>query len=185
MDDKELVTAFLNGNTEAFSEIFEKYYGEALRMAYLITGSRCDSEYVVQDAFIKCYEKMRSLKNPEKFKYWFFRILTRTAWRYCGKQKREQPVDQLFDSEIISHDKSSFQILAEQETASEIKKAIEKLDPKQKTAVVLYYYNEFSVKEISEIMHCTQGTVKSRLFNARKNLGKILSPMTERSFKNA
>ena len=185
MDDKELVTAFLNGNTEAFSEIFEKYYAEALRMAYLITGSRCDSEYVVQDAFIKCYEKMRSLKNPEKFKYWFFRILTRTAWRYCAKQKREQPVDQVFDSEIISHDKSSFQILAEQETASEIRKAIEKLDPKQKTAVVLYYYNEFSVKEISEIMHCTQGTVKSRLFNARKNLGKILSPMTERSFKNA
>ena len=188
MSDKDLIETFLQGDADAFSQIFEKYYGEALRMAYLITNNRCDSEYVVQDAFIRCYEKLPSLKNPEKFKYWFFRILTRTAWRYCGRQKREQPVPQVFDSEIAADDKSSLEILAEQETSSELKAAVAKLNPKQKTAVVLYYYNEFSVKEIAEIMHCTQGTVKSRLFSARKNLSKILTPTNEtneRSFKNA
>lgn len=181
MEDKELVAAVLNGNQEAFGDLFEKYYAEALRAAYLITGNKCDSEYVVQDSFIRCYEKLSSLKNPERFRYWFFRILTKTAWRYCGKQKREQPVSEVFDSQIPSREKSSFEILAEQETSSEIKNAIEKLEPKQKTAVVLYYYNEFSVKEIAEIMHCTTGTVKSRLFCARKNLNKSLSAMNERS----
>lgn len=188
ISDRDLIETFLQGDADAFSQIFEKYYSEALRMAYLITNNRCDSEYVVQDAFIRCYEKLPSLKNPEKFKYWFFRILTRTAWRYCGRQKREQPVSQVFDSEIAADDKSSLEILAEQETSSELKAAVAKLNPKQKTAVVLYYYNEFSVKEIAEIMHCTQGTVKSRLFSARKNLSKILTPTNEtneRSFKNA
>lgn len=85
---------------------------------------------------------------------------------------------------MAADDKSAFQILEEQETANEIRAAIEKLNPKQKTAVVLYYYRDFSVAEIAEIMHCTQGTVKSRLFNARKNLGKELHSLNERSFDN-
>ena len=68
MNDRDLIETFLQGDADAFSQIFEKYYGEALRMAYLITNNRCDSEYVVQDAFIRCYEKLPSLKNPEKRK---------------------------------------------------------------------------------------------------------------------
>ncbi len=185
MADKELVDAIRQGDTEAFSLLFDRYYGEALRAAYLITGNRCDSEYVVQDAFITCYEKLSKLRDAERFRYWFFRILTRTAWKYCNKQKREQPVSEVFDSELPSHDPSSFEILAEQETASEIRQAVNALSPKQRTVVVLYYYHEFSVAEIAEIMGCTAGTVKSRLFSARKNLQKSLSQTKERSFNHA
>jgi RNA polymerase sigma factor (sigma-70 family) len=185
MEDKEIVNKILNGDPDSFEKLFDKYYSEALRAAYLITGNKCDSEYVVQDTFIKSYEKLSSLKRPENFKYWFFRILTRTAWSYCKKQKKEQPVSEIFDKQSASHDKSSFQILAEQETSEEISRAIQKLDNKQKTVVILYYYNEFSVKEIAEIMRCSAGTVKSRLFFARKNLSKALSTQDERSFKNA
>lgn len=185
MEDRELIEKFLSGGgDEAFGSLFEKYYPEALRTAYLISGSKCDSEYIVQDAFIICYEKLSKLKDPDKFRYWFFRILTREAWRQCKKIKREQPVEQVFDSAQVSDDKSAFEILAEQETASVVRTAIDKLDAKQKTAVVLYYYKEFSVGEIAEIMRCSQGTVKSRLYAARRNIGKELTLMNERSFDN-
>lgn len=185
MEDRELIEKFLNGGgDEPFGRLFEKYYPEALRTAYLISGSRCDSEYIVQDAFIICYEKLGSLKDPDKFRYWFFRILTREAWKQCKKAKREQPLEQVFDSKQVSGDKSAFEILAEQETASAIRTAINKLEVKQKTAVVLYYYKEFSIGEIAEIMCCSRGTVKSRLFAARRHLGKELKLMNERSFDN-
>ena len=184
MEDSKLIAEILDGSEEAFEILFDKYYSEGLRVAYLIVGNKCDSEYVVQDTFINCHTKLKSLKNPDRFRYWFFRILTRNAYKYCGKRKREQPLEQVYDNQMAADDKSAFQILAEQETANEIRAAIEKLNPKQKTAVVLYYYRDFSVAEIAEIMHCTQGTVKSRLFNARKNLGKELHSLNERSFDN-
>lgn len=187
LEDSKLIEIFLNSNPEqmnkAFGELFDKYYTEALKVAYLITGNMCDSENIVQDSFITCYGKLAKLKNPGKFKYWFFHILTRNAWRYCNKQKREQPVEEVFDDLAISNDKSAFEILAAKETSWEIKRAIEKLDTKQKTVIILYYYNEFSVSEIAEIMKCSQGTIKSRLYNSRKKLKQLISNY-ERSFEN-
>lgn len=179
MEDSKLVEDFINGNPEqkniAFDRLFDKYYTQALKAAYLITGNTGDSENIVQDSFITCYQKLAKLKDPAKFKYWFFRIVTHNAWRYCNKRKQEQPVEKVFDDLAVSDDKSAFEILAEKEAATEMKKAVNQLPVKQKTIIILYYYNGFSVKDIAKIMRCPQGTVKSGLYNSRKKLKELIS----------
>ncbi len=174
-DPAALARRFQAGDEAAFAELYELYKTPALRSAFLITGNHFDSENVLQETFWKCYRNLPRLKDPAKFKPWFYRILTRTAWEYCQKRDRETPV-----AEVLPPDRQEpADLAAEQaeaaETRRELLAAIDKLPWPQKTAVILYYYNELSVEEIAKATGCLTGTVKSRLFNARRNLKKNLS----------
>ena len=80
-----------------FDELYTRYRDEALRTASLITGSRADGEDVVQEAFVQCYQRIGQLRDRSKFKAWLFTLLTRTAWKYCRKRGREEPVSEFFD----------------------------------------------------------------------------------------
>lgn len=87
------------------------------------------------------------------------------------KKKRELiPVKEVFGRSEISNDKLPLDNLEEKEFSKLIYKEIQKLKPKLQTTLILYYYNEFSVKEIAEIMSCLEGTVKSRLYTGRRRL---------------
>jgi RNA polymerase sigma-70 factor (ECF subfamily) len=128
----------------------------------------------VQEAFVKMYTHIGELKDVTQFKSWFFQILYRTAWRYMKQKAKESPSEEI-ESQIETHYKtpkqpSALEELVEAETKSLIKQEIEKLDIKHRTVVVLYYYNELSIAEIAKIVGCFEGTVKSRLANARKRL---------------
>ncbi len=90
-----MVLMMQQGNLNAFDQIFEKYKNEAVRTAYLITGRKSICEDIAQEAFIKCFKHIRDLKNPHGFRAWFFRILTRTAWKYGRSASREIPTENM------------------------------------------------------------------------------------------
>jgi len=176
MCETELILKMQKGDYSAFEEIFHAYKSKAVGTAYLITGNRPVSEDVVQDAFILCYTKINTLKNPELFKPWFFKIVTRLSWKYSNFYKKVTPVENIFEraeETSGSPGKSSFKAF-EKEEYEELYRSINMLDKKSRTTVILFYFNDFSVKEIAEIMGCFQGTVKSRLFNSRKKLKQFL-----------
>lgn len=176
MNDETLVRAFQAGNLDAFDELFMRYQTQTLRTAVLITGNYQDSENILQETFIKCYQSLPQLKNPAQFKTWLYRILTRTAWAYCKKQKKEQPVEEIYDvyQASLPLEKSSLELMTATEEQQQLLAAVRQLQPKQKTVIVLYYYNEFSIEEIAKATGTLPGTVKSRLFTARHNLQKAL-----------
>lgn len=175
MDETSLVRRFQAGEETAFEQLYEFYKNPALRSAFLITGNHCDSENVLQETFLSCYQNLPKLKDPSSFKSWFYRILTRTAWAYCKKRDRETPVATVFaEAHEAPAALSALDILATVETQAILLAAINELPLKQKTVVVLYYYDELSVQEIAEITGSFVGTVKSRLFTARQNLKKRL-----------
>ncbi len=177
MDETRLVKSWQAGDEGAFTELYQLYKTPAIRAAYLITGSQCDSENVLQDTFLKCYQSIGSLRDAEGFKSWFYRILTRTAWDYCKKRDRESPVADVFDAYQAKEPKgrSTLDILTDQEQEHELLAAINRLPLKQKTVIILYYYNELSVGEIAAATGALTGTVKSRLFMARQNLRGYLA----------
>lgn len=171
---EELVRRMQQGDHEAFDRIFDYYQNRLLRTAWLILGNHADSEDVVQETFVKCYYNCRSLKNPAMFPTWLFQILTRTAWR-CGKKKsRETPVEELFDCGQSDTAASPLEQVLQKELQEELYRSIRGLSQKQRTVVILYYYNQLSTKEISRIMGCFEGTVKSRLYAARRSLEQSL-----------
>lgn len=170
----ELVFKLQHGDKAAFERIFQLYKVKAVRTAYLLTNNKALAEDITQEAFVQCYLKIKDLKNPEQFKTWFFRILTRIAWRMSVNEKTVVPVENIFE---LADYKNTEQIeldFIDKENAKQIMSAVNRLEEKQKTTILLYHYNDFSVAEIASIMGCFEGTVKSRLHTARKNLKKSL-----------
>lgn len=164
-----------NGGIESkkirFDYLYDRYSKELLRTAYLITGNVSDSEDIVQESFIKCYRHMEELKEEEKFRVWLYQIMKRTAWRYCKKSRKEQPMEDLVGEQLNKQYAASAQDeYMQSETERFIREQINKLDVKHRLVIVLYYYNQSSVKEIARIAGCMEGTVKSRLYVARNQL---------------
>lgn len=161
MEDRsaELVRAFQKGDKDAFEKLFELYKVRAVRTAYLMTSNSALAEDITQEAFVQCYEKINSLKDPMQFKSWFFKILTRIAWRMSSKEKRITPIENIFevaDYEEIAQVEADF---IKSEDSKKLMVAVNNLEEKQKTTVLLYYYNEFSIGEIAKVMGCFEGRV--------------------------
>lgn len=173
-EETELVRRMKQGERAAFDKLYEQYYDKLYRTACMITGNRADGEDVTQETFIKMYLHCTELKKDEQFRYWLYKILNRTAWQLAKKHSKEQPDEQILElADLSIHDSPAVQFL-KNERDQAIINAVHSLEHRQRTAVILYYYNELSTKEIAKITECMEGTVKSRLFTARKNLKSLL-----------
>ena len=179
MEESEIVEKMQQGDTKAFDWLFAKYKDKAFRMAYLISGSYADSDDIVQETFVTCYLNRKQLKDAAFFQKWLFQILTRIAWRYCKRRGREQPVEEVFDEAKPDGAPAVIDEVIRQEEKKILYRAVRGLEMKQRTVVVLYYFNQLTTKEIAAILGCMEGTVKSRLYTARKNLLKALSGMEQ------
>ena len=105
---------------------------------------------------------------------WVVLILTRIAWKYYKKEKRSVPVDNIFEKADYETNCEAISKYIKKEQADILHEVIDELDIKQKMVIILYYFNELTIKEIAQIMECFEGTVKSRLYTARKKLKKSL-----------
>ena len=154
--------------------LFERYKDAAVRTAYLITGNRSICEDIVQETFVKCYKCLASLRNPGAFEAWFYRILTRIAWEYAKRTGREVPRDDIAQAADEINADVSAEKYAQSERNRVLYAEIARLAPGQRAAVVLYYFNGLSTKEIAMALNCFEGTVESRLYNARQTLKRNL-----------
>ena len=159
MNDKELVSRMQHGDMQAFDELYERYKDDAYRLACLITGSRTDGEDLAQEAFVTCAQSIKSLRDGSKFRPWLLKTLSRAAWKYCRKAKRESAL-----SAVLRTDEQR-----------RLYAALDTLDEKRRVTVVLYYFDDRSVREIAQATGVTEGTVKSRLFSARRHLRQALT----------
>lgn len=196
MEESKLVRRMKSGDKEAFDELYTIYCRPLLRTVYLLLGNRSDAEDVVQDTFVKAFLHVKELKKEEGFRSWLYQIATRTAWEYGRKKQRELPDDEVekkadeqlhmdgTDLKSTTEQEQAVDVLIRREENETLWHAIEELEAKQKLTVILYYYNEFSTAEIAGITGTLEGTVKSRLFTARRNLkAQIERENTEQSRK--
>ncbi len=174
MQEKILVEQLKNGNREAFDILYEKYKNLAVRTACLIMGNFADSEDIVQDTFVKVWLYAGRIQNCDSFQAWMLQILVRTAYRHAKKKRREFPDEETVSRMENRMDASSLDKVIQMEEAERLKAAIKALSIRHRSVVVLYYYNQFGIKEIPVMLGSTEGTVKSRLHTASKRLKDVL-----------
>lgn len=179
MEEIKLVQQLKAGDKRAFDTLYEVYKNILLRMAYLVSGNMSDAEDIVQETFVKCYLHIGGLKKAEGFKPWLFQILYRTAYRQTKKRGREIPKEDMGVQAESTDGVTPLDRIVRTEKEKMVYDAVQGLDVKHRTAIVMYYYNEMTAKEIARILGCTQGTVKSRLHNARKKLKGALETEQE------
>lgn len=177
MTDCELVRRMQQGDMQAFDTLYERYKDDAYRLSCLITGNRTDGEDLAQEAFVACAQSIGSLKDGSKFRPWLLRTLSRAAWKYCRKARRETPVSEFFEGET---GESALSAVLRTDEQRRLYAALDTLDEKRRVTVVLYYFDDRSVKEIAQATGVTEGTVKSRLFSARRHLRQALTDRESR-----
>lgn len=155
------------GDKEAFETIIMEVIDNLYRVAYAILQNKDDASDAVSNATLKAYEKISTLKNLEFFKTWITKIVINESNLIVRQNKKIVFVDTYIESQHDSYTN-------ENEISIDVQQAMKDLDKELKNIVILYYFEDSSIDEISNILNIASGTVKSRLARARTYLAKKL-----------
>ena len=174
MNEREiaLVSAAKAGDSKAFEDLYNHYYGKIFALARMTVKNDANAEDILQDTFISAWKNLNTLANPAAFNTWLQKIALNQCYSLLRKKNITIQMDEESDIEDFIEEPSNEllpSIYAERDDLRiRLGKIIDGLSDIQKQTVVLYYFNEQKVEEIAYIMDCNVGTVKKRLFLARK-----------------
>ncbi len=177
--EKALIRRAKKGDVSAFEELIAGYEKKVYNTVYRFFNNSEDAMDITQEIFIKVFTSLRGFKENSSFSTWLYRIAVNTCIDFLRKKKDETlPInDEMVAGNDTTH--SSFTQLPEefvekQELKQALMKAINSLPEEQRICVILRDIQGFSYTEISEILMCSLGTVKSRLSRGRRALRQIL-----------
>lgn len=168
--DGLIVLQYRSGTRKALNVLVKKYHNKLCKHSYWYTHDLEASKDIVQDCWSVMIKKMDTLKDPNLFGSWAFRIVTRKSLDFVGKRKRElEKLKEPIVSATIEENQKDIEV-----EVIKLRQAIQTLPKEQQMVLRLFYIEQYSLKEITDILEISIGTVKSRLFHAREKLKTIL-----------
>lgn len=175
---EELVQLAQEGNQDAIAELYEQTYNSVYQSVRVIIKDEEEALDIVQDSYIKGFQNLDKLGDPQKFQAWMKAIAANCARDYLRKKKPalfSERIDEDGEEIDLRHqddclDHMPEEIIDRQETTRLMNDILGTLKAEQRLAVVMYYYEEMSIREIAETLGCSENTVKSRLKYARDKI---------------
>ena len=186
MHEADAIDRIKAGDIGGLKTLMEVYQVRAVQAAVLITRDRAAAEDIVQNAFLRSYERIAQFDSSRPFGPWFLRMVTNDAIKIASKQKRHVPLDiddggicqQLIEKlNDTTHEPED--LVQRSELRQAVIEALDKLSPRQRAVIVQRYYLGFSEREMSDELNCAPGTIKWYLNSARERLRKLLIPFIE------
>ncbi len=174
--DLELIADVRQGHRPAFSELVKRHQRGLLRLSMRFMKDLDCAQDVVQEAFIKSYEKLSLFEGRASFKSWLYQIAVNTA-RNKLRENRHQFSD--IEDVSIGIDATAEKDLVHQAVGRMLQKEVDLLPFKQKTALVLRVYEDLSFAEIAEIMECPYDTAKANYRHALLKLKETFETKQE------
>lgn len=176
-EESRHIERILNGETHLYSAFVEAYSDSIYVLIVQIVGSPEDAEELVQDSFMKAYKALNTYKNECRFLTWLYRIAYNIAISATRKAKR--PVLFIEEATINNVPDEAVDTLMDEDSVEEdinrLMTAIDLLTPDEKALITLFYLEEKSIDEVSQIMDLTISNVKVRLHRTRKKLYLIMT----------
>lgn len=180
--DKYYIEQVLNNNPSSFSHLVDRHKDRAFNLALRICGNREEAEEVTQDAFLKAYRSLKGFKMKSSFSTWIYRIIYNTAISFVRSRKKgvlsleEFPVE-IKDFEAVASDSED----AEAEYRNSlINFALRKINDDERGLITLYYFEEMSADEISELTGISKPNIKVKLFRARQKMLEIIEKVEKK-----
>ncbi|WP_370047488.1 sigma-70 family RNA polymerase sigma factor [Lysinibacillus sp. RC79] len=163
---KSLLSDAKKGNNQAFIELLQEEKVKLYKMAYIYMKNENDALDVVQETIARAYANIHTVKEEQYFATWLMRILINTALEMLRKNQKIVPLlEQQAEQEQISTNDEKLDLL----------QAIEQLEEKYKTVILLRYYRDLQIKEIADLLGCPEGTVKTNVHRGIQQLKKYLN----------
>jgi len=172
-DDAVLIRQCLEGDSNAFGVLIDRYQKPLYNTALRMTGDSEDARDITQDTFVKAYERLKEYRPEHKFFSWIYRILINDAINHLKQRKQTQGTE----VEIVSHGRAPDEEFDANRQSGRIERALRDLSFDQRVVIVLRYFNDMSYQEMSDVLSLPEKTVKSRLYCARQNLATLLTQL--------
>ncbi|MBO5410807.1 MAG: RNA polymerase sigma factor, partial [Clostridia bacterium] len=173
-----LIEQIQRGDKDAFEELYRLTSPKAYFVALQIVRNEQDAEDILQETYIKVHEKISGIDPSQSFMGWLYRVVSNMSKNLL--KKRNTLVFEVYENESfeeIPDDTTEFspeESLNQEEACREVMAAIDELTDEKRVCIVMKYFGEMTVREIAEILEVPEGTVKNRLYTARKDLKEKL-----------
>ena len=193
-DEAEVLAQARTGDTQAFSNLIQRYEGKIFRLAQHITQNREDAEDVLQETFLKAYEHLDQFQGNSKFYTWIVRIAVNQALMKLRKRKSDRSVsldegvdtgEDIVAREIAAWDENPEQRYSREELNVILDTAVQSLAPSYRAVFLLRDVEELSTDETAEALDLSIPAVKSRLLRARLQLRDKLTQFFKRKGDDA
>lgn len=175
VEDRILILRLQSGDLDSLGELYDRYRQQIFRTALAITRDTNAAEDILQECFLRVHHYADRINVDLPLAPWLYRVSVNLSYTWTKRNKRYWPPLENFIDRLISPPRQAPEAAAERsELRDRIQTAIDVLPFSQRVVVILHYLNGLSLKEISEILECPVGTVKSRLFHARATLREQL-----------
>lgn len=189
LDDSQLILKAQKGDNVAFEQLVMKYDRHVLNIAYSYRNNRDDADDIYQEVFLRVHKGLKNFQSRSKFSTWLYRITVNVCIEFKRKEnvRRHESLNRTTDDEenTISYETTidsglrTDKNILKNEMNNLIQTEVDKLPKQLKMAFTLKYYQGLKIKEISKMMNCTEGTIKSYLFTSSRKLREKLKPILE------
>lgn len=175
MNEEEVIRDILAGNVNRYVEIVNEYQSVVANLCYKMGGAQLDIPEMTQQVFVELYEALPRFQFKSKLSTFIYRITVNVVCKEFKHNKRVQlPPENVSELAIPAEERNVEQEIIRSEQHRRLHQAIGRLHKEQRTALVLYTFNDFSYNDIADVMQCTTAKVEALIFRARKNLKKLM-----------
>jgi RNA polymerase sigma-70 factor (ECF subfamily) len=170
--DRVLVERAMEGDHDAFADLVRSVIGRLHPTARLITGNRETAQDAVQEALIRAWQDLPSLRDPERLDAWLYRILVRTCYDEIRRRQRRRNVEGSASTPAPVGPDGDIESTGERDR---LDRAFARIGPEHRAVIVLHLYVGHSIAEVAEVLSIPEGTVKSRLHRGLRELRAALA----------
>jgi RNA polymerase sigma factor (sigma-70 family) len=172
----------LAGKNSAFSYIVDRHKDRAYNLAFRICGNHEEAEEIAQDSFLKAYRSLKSFKRKSSFATWLYRIVYNTSISFVRVKKKGVLSLDDFPADVIDFIGSN---TSEEDAEKEyrcalVNFALQKISEEERGLISLYYYEEMSPDEISDVTGISKSNIKVKLFRARQKMLEIIEKVEKK-----
>lgn len=183
-NDEVLLALIKDNNQKAYRILVDRYLGKLWRLSVNVLRNEGEADEVVQEALLTVWKNREKwVEGKAKFSTWVYRI---TLNRCIDLKRRRRPTTstQSIEETMASEDNPGAEnIIIQKEKNNKLKKMLDELPQKQKNALILYYYEELNIKEISDKISTTEQGARSLLKRGRKNLKDLLTDDSKNEYR--
>ncbi|MGC8702449.1 MAG: RNA polymerase sigma factor RpoE [Thiomonas sp.] len=189
LSDAVLVQQVQAGHQKAFDLLVAKYQRRIYRLVLRFIRDPAQAEDVAQETFLRAYRAIGQFRGDSQFYTWLYRIAVNTAKKAISDDMRDPTVSEgdaagsgeetFSPTELLTNNETPESLLISKEIVQTVNAAMESLPDDLRTAITLREIEGLSYEEISDVMQCPIGTVRSRIFRAREAIAERLRPVIE------
>lgn len=176
LNDRDLVLQLQSGDVDALGELYDRHNHVVYRTALAITGDESAAADLLQDVFLRVHRFAQRIDPDRPLEPWLYRVTTNLTYTWIKRRKRWllHPIEDMAEWFTGNKNNTPSYRLEKDEEWYSICQAVATLSMRHRVVIVLHYFNDLSLDEISDVLDIPVGTVKSRLYYGRRALKKYL-----------